>query len=151
LLDKSINTRQITFNYDIPKSLTIQADIDMLRTVIRNLVSNAIKFSPEKSEVKISACSQNENILFCICDNGSGMTGQETKSIFENKETYFIGNEFSAKGSGLGLILCKEFVERHGGEIWIESQKGVGTKVCFSLPSTQNLSKQLALEKVQSN
>ncbi len=147
LLDKSINTRHITFSYDIPNTLEVQVDINMLRTIIRNLVSNAIKYSPEKSEVKIIACLHKNSVHLSICDNGSGMTREETQSIFTKKEIYFIGSEFSAKGTGLGLILCKEFVERHGGRIWIESEKGNGTKVIFSLPHAKHSASNIVLEE----
>jgi len=147
LLDKSINTRGVKFSYDIPESLVVQVDINMLRTIIRNLVSNAIKYSKEGSEVKIMAYAKANIAHLCICDNGSGMTGEETQSVFTKKETYFIGSEYSAKGTGLGLILCQEFVERHGGRIWIESEQGMGTKVCFTLPNSTQLVEELTLEE----
>jgi len=151
LLDKSINTRRIKFTFDIPETLVVQVDMNMLRTIIRNLVSNAIKYSPEHGEVRIKACPKDNNIHLCISDNGSGMTGEEAQSIFHKKETYFIGSEFSAKGTGLGLILCKEFVERHEGRIWIESQKGAGTTVCFSLPHSQKIGQNIVTENAFSN
>ena len=151
LLDKSINTRRIKFTFDIPETLVVQVDMNMLRTIIRNLVSNAIKYSPEHGEVRIEACPKDNSIHLCISDNGSGMTGEEAQSIFHKKETYFIGSEFSAKGTGLGLILCKEFVERHSGRIWIESQKGAGTTVCFSLPHSQKIGQNIVIENAFSN
>ncbi|WP_289055585.1 tetratricopeptide repeat-containing sensor histidine kinase [Carboxylicivirga marina] len=135
LLDKSINTRHVKFEYDIPKTLVVQVDMNMLRTIIRNLVSNALKYSPENGLITISTEKNKASLHFYVSDQGHGMTAEETQSIFKKKETYFIGSEMTAKGTGLGLILCKEFVERHGGSIWIESEKGVGTKVCFSIPA----------------
>ncbi|MBR8536335.1 tetratricopeptide repeat-containing sensor histidine kinase [Carboxylicivirga sediminis] len=134
LLDRSINVRNVRFEYDIPKALVIQVDMNMLRTIIRNLVSNALKYSPDNGLIKIMVIEDGKQVKFCICDEGKGMTADETKSIFKKKETYFIGSELTAKGTGLGLILCKEFVERHGGVIWINSKEGVGTQVWFSIP-----------------
>jgi signal transduction histidine kinase len=134
LLDASINTRRVQFEYDIAEAMVIQVDLNMLRTIIRNLVSNALKYSPQNSVITISAKEEGRNMQFCVCDEGEGMTAEETQRIFKKKETYFIGSEMTAKGTGLGLILCKEFVERHAGTIWIDSEKGRGTKVCFSIP-----------------
>ena len=134
LLDSSINPRQVSFEYDIPGALVVNVDLNMLRTIIRNLVSNALKYSPEKGVIKIQVFNENSQLKFCVCDQGMGMTADETKDIFKKKETYFIGSEMTAKGTGLGLILCKEFVERHGGTIWIKSKKDVGTQVWFSIP-----------------
>jgi signal transduction histidine kinase len=134
LLDSSINPRQVSFEYDIPGALVVNVDLNMLRTIIRNLVSNALKYSPEKGVIKIQVFNENSQLKFCVCDQGMGMTADETKDIFKKKETYFIGSEMTAKGTGLGLILCKEFVERHGGTIWIKSEKDVGTQVWFSIP-----------------
>ncbi len=134
LLDSSINVRHVRFEFDIPQALVIQADMNMLRTIIRNLVSNALKFSPENSVIKVIVIDEGNRVKICICDQGKGMTTEETQNIFKKKETYFIGSEITAKGTGLGLILCKEFVERHGGNIWIDSEEGVGTQVWFSIP-----------------
>ncbi len=133
LLDRSINVRNVRFEYDIPQALVIQVDMNMLRTIIRNLVSNALKYSPDNGLIKIMVLKEANQVKFCICDQGKGMTADETQNIFKKKETYFIGSELTAKGTGLGLILCKEFVERHGGSIWINSEEGVGTQVWFSI------------------
>lgn len=134
LLDSSINPRQVTFEYDIPEALVVHVDMNMLRTIIRNLVSNALKYSPEQGVIRIIALEENSSLKFCVCDQGMGMSAEETQDIFKKKETYFIGSEMTAKGTGLGLILCKEFVERHGGSIWIDSEEGNGTQVWFSIP-----------------
>jgi signal transduction histidine kinase len=134
LLDSSVNVRHVRFEFDIPQALVIQADMNMLRTIIRNLVSNALKYSPENSTIKVIVVDEGRQVKICICDQGKGMSAEETQNVFKKKETYFIGSELTAKGTGLGLILCKEFVERHGGTIWIHSEEGVGTQVWFSIP-----------------
>ncbi|MBK3518955.1 tetratricopeptide repeat-containing sensor histidine kinase [Carboxylicivirga marina] len=134
LLDQSINNKNIEFDIDIETNLSIRVDINMFRTILRNLVSNAIKHSPDKGLITVQATMRNADVHFVVSDEGLGMTAEETKHIFEKKETYYIGSEVSKKGTGLGLILCKEFVERHNGSIWVDSQKGIGTKVCFTIP-----------------
>jgi len=148
LLDKSINTRNVIFKYDIPEALVMQVDLNMLRTIIRNLVSNALKYSPENGTITVGIDTAGNSTTFYVSDQGKGMTAEETQSIFKKKETYFIGSELTAKGTGLGLILCKEFVERHGGSIWIDSELGVGTKVCFTIP--QKKTKSNEVEALQS-
>jgi len=134
LLDKAVNTRGIQFKCDVPEELQLTVDKNMLNTIVRNLVSNAIKFSPEKSTVAISATEQAEEVILCIADEGIGFSAKESENLFTHKEAYFLENGNSAKGTGLGLILCKEFVERHGGRIWTVSDQKKGAKVCFSLP-----------------
>ncbi|MCU4177128.1 tetratricopeptide repeat-containing sensor histidine kinase [Carboxylicivirga sp. N1Y90] len=140
ILDSSINTRKIAFEYQIDPQIVVDSDINMLRTIIRNLVSNAVKYSPPESSIIISANLNSKETLICISDKGYGMSADETQQLFEKKETYFIESGPNAKGSGLGLILCKEFVERHDGRIWVESEKDKGTKVCFTLPNSKAIS-----------
>lgn len=134
LLDKAVNTRGIRFKCDVPEGLQLTVDKNMLNTIVRNLVSNAIKFSPEKSLITITATEQAEEVILCIADEGIGFSAKESENLFTHKEAYFLENGNSAKGTGLGLILCKEFVERHGGRIWTESDLKKGAKVCFSIP-----------------
>ncbi|MBI9062063.1 MAG: hypothetical protein JEZ14_08730 [Marinilabiliaceae bacterium] len=134
LLDKAVNTRGIQFKCNVPDKLQLTVDENMLNTIVRNLVSNAIKFSPEKSTISISATEQAEEVILRIADEGIGFSAKESESLFTHKEAYFLEKGNSAKGTGLGLILCKEFVERHGGRIWTESDMKKGAKVCFSIP-----------------
>ena len=134
LLDSSINTRNVSFQYDISPAIKLTADLNMLRTIIRNLVSNAVKYSPPESCITISATQNNEETFICIADQGYGMTAEQSSALFEKKETYFIEAGYNAKGSGLGLVLCREFVEKHKGKIWADSVPNKGTKVCFTIP-----------------
>jgi len=134
LLNKAVNTRGILFECNVPDQLQLTVDENMLNTIVRNLVSNAIKFSPEKSTISITATEQAEEVILCIADEGIGFSAKESESLFTQKEAYFLEKGNSAKGTGLGLILCKEFVERHGGRIWTESDMKKGAKVCFSIP-----------------
>ncbi|MBS2213336.1 tetratricopeptide repeat-containing sensor histidine kinase [Carboxylicivirga mesophila] len=137
LLDQSINSKGIRFDINIEASLSLKIDINMFRTIIRNLVSNSIKHSPHNSLIEISAEVIEEGVQFSVVDQGHGMTASEVQQLFSKKEAYYISSDVSAKGTGLGLILCKEFVERHGGNIWVQSEEGIGTRVYFVLPVAQ--------------
>lgn len=136
LLDNSVNTRNIRFKCDVAEDLHLEVDQNMLSTIVRNLVSNAIKFSPEDGLVSVIVTEQEEDVIFCIADEGIGFSAKESENLFTHKETYFLDKSNSAKGTGLGLILCKEFVERHGGRIWTESNLKKGAKICFNIPKT---------------
>jgi len=141
LLDSSINTRNVSFKYDISPDIKLTADLNMLRTIIRNLLSNAVKYSPPESCITISATQNNEETFICIADQGYGMTAEQSSALFEKKETYFIEAGYNAKGSGLGLVLCREFVEQHKGKIWADSIPNKGTKVCFTISANIDLPK----------
>lgn len=112
----------------------IPGDENMIRTIFRNLLTNAIKFTPKEGEITINMADKDAAILISISDTGVGMPPDILKNIFriDNKHTSF-GTEKEG-GSGLGLILCREFTEKHGGQIWAESQEGVGSTFYISLP-----------------
>ena len=106
----------------------------MLRTVLRNLISNAIKFTNTGGHVNIKSILKNNHVEISISDNGIGMNEEKHKFLFEiisNTTTLGTANE---NGSGLGLVLCKEFVNKNGGTIWAESEEGKGSCFKFTLP-----------------
>ncbi|MBC7417971.1 MAG: histidine kinase [Pedobacter sp.] len=113
---------------------SVLADRQMCLTVLRNLVSNAVKFSFHGGEVKVTVESKNGQVLFSIWDSGTGIPVENQKLLLE------VGNKFSAtgteseSGTGLGLVLCREFVEVNGGSIFFESEFGVETTFYFTLP-----------------
>ncbi|MCU4156186.1 hypothetical protein J1N10_09360 [Carboxylicivirga sp. A043] len=152
LLEQSINNKNVDFIIDVQKSLSLKVDVNMFRTVIRNLVSNAIRYTPENSLVSIAATISDHEVRFTVIDKGTGITADKLNQLFDKKETYYIGSDISKKGTGLGLILCKEFVELHGGKIWVNSHQEVGTQVCFSIPtvSTKVIETKLGKEVMQS-
>lgn len=111
----------------------VYTDKNMLNLILRNLISNAIKFSYPESVVRIKVMEEGNHIRVCVEDEGVGIEEQNIPLLFDqNKQitTYGTANE---KGSGLGLILCYEFVKSDGGEIKVDSKKGVGTTICFTL------------------
>jgi len=127
----------IDIKNNISKELIINADKNMLNTVLRNLISNAIKFSNTNGEIEISAYNKNESCILSVKDNGVGMTKQQLDSLFNIAEVETTPGTYNETGSGLGLILCKEFVEKHHGKIWVESEVNTGSQFSFSIPEIQ--------------
>ncbi|NLO71702.1 MAG: HAMP domain-containing histidine kinase, partial [Porphyromonadaceae bacterium] len=113
----------------------ILADRKRLHQIFNNLLNNAIKYSPEPDKIVLKAFLDNDNIIFSVADNGIGMDGETMKYAFEY---YYCERENRKGGLGLGLALCKLLVNQHGGEINLESKKGVGTTVQFSIPVNNN-------------
>ena len=127
--------KDITILQDVPQGLTILVDQPMFKAVIRNVLFNAIKFTHRGGEIVIRA-RQNEGhtVTVAVQDNGMGMSEQVLPTIFNfSRDKCHLGTE-GEKGTGLGLILCKQFIEQHGGNIWVESAPGHGTTVFFTLP-----------------
>lgn len=118
----------------IEKDININADLMMINTVIQNLFSNAIKFSNSGGKAEISAEVKNDFAEVTVKDNGIGIKEEDISKLFRIDIHYVEIGSAKEKGTGLGLILCKEFVEKHGGQISIESSLGAGAKVKFSIP-----------------
>ncbi len=125
--------KNITLNNTIPAALAIVADVDMLQLVVRNLVSNAIKFTPEGGTIDVTAIVEGETCEISVTDNGKGIDDDRQDRIFSMKSepSYGTNNE---KGVGLGLVLCKEFIERQGGTISFKSTSGGGSSFFIVLP-----------------
>ncbi|MBU1011446.1 MAG: hypothetical protein KKG99_00450 [Bacteroidetes bacterium] len=128
------NVKNILTTTEIPENIEIEADKFTIETVIRNLYSNAIKFTPDNGQVKISAIETQNKTKIMIQDNGIGMNKESIDKLFRidiNSSTPGTNNE---RGTGLGLILCKEFIEMNNGDIQVESKIGKGSKFTISLP-----------------
>ena len=119
----------------IPTGLQIDADIHMLQVVLRNLLTNAIKFTPKNGKVMFSAIPDKDGyVKISVNDSGIGMDADLMDRLFKiNGNTGRKGTDGEAS-TGLGLILCKEFVERQHGSIWAESPEGKGSTFCFTIP-----------------
>lgn len=117
-----------------PERMMVNADIDMLKTVVRNLLSNAIKFSKENSEILVKMEEVNGMAVVSVQDHGCGIS-EEGQKILLHADTHFstfgTNNE---EGSGLGLLLCKDFVVKNGGKLWFTSKEGEGSIFSFSIP-----------------
>jgi signal transduction histidine kinase len=106
----------------------------MLNTILRNLISNAIKFTKQKGEIKILSSVKENMVEISIKDNGVGMTEEDVENLFGiDIKNSNIGTA-NEQGSGLGLILCKDFVEKHGGKIWAISNLNQGSEFIFTIP-----------------
>lgn len=136
----SDNTRQksIRIHTDTPSEVPVFADKDMMGTVLRNLVSNAIKFTHQGGQVTIKAIKTAENITLSVADNGMGMSQERLSTLFLADQVSSFPDTSGQKGTGLGLILCKEFVEKHGGKIWADSVEQKGSVFFITLPCTKN-------------
>lgn len=133
-LNPLADAKTLTINYSAPDGGKIFADIDMIKTVLRNLVSNAIKFTNIGGAININAEENPENITISVSDNGIGIAPDDLTKLFNISEVLSTKGTANEKGTGLGLLLCKEFVEKHGGKIWVESEVGKGSDFIFTLP-----------------
>ena len=134
LLNESAHQKSITIIKELPRNLLVFADKAMLSTILRNLITNAIKFTRPGGQINILADKKPDDIMISIADNGIGIKKETLGRLFridENTTTLGTQNE---KGTGLGLILCKEFIEKHGGKIWVESEVGKGSTFSFNIP-----------------
>ncbi len=118
----------------ISNSLKVNADEHMIATVFRNLISNAVKFTRPGGNVLITAKENKDHFTFCVSDDGTGVDKPHIIDMFNNGNRKQQTNKNKTDHRGLGLLLCKDFVERSGGKIWLETQKGVGSKFFFTLP-----------------
>ena len=125
----------ISLSCIVDRELEIFADQNILKTILRNLICNAIKFTPTNGKVEVSVEKMPEYTLFSISDTGVGMDESQKASIFGLGDKTSKAGTAGEKGTGLGLVLCKEFVERHGGKIWVESTLGSGSNFKFTIPS----------------
>lgn len=133
VMNLAARTKNITIKNLIIKPVEVSADKQMIKTVLRNLISNAVKFTNNNGIIEIRLTQETGNIIISISDNGIGIPEGEINKLFDEKQKISREGTANESGSGLGLILCKQFIEKHGGEIWAESNNGSNFK--FSLPS----------------
>jgi signal transduction histidine kinase len=129
--------KSISIRMNLPQILTVFADKAMIGTVLRNLISNAIKFTMPGGEVIISVAEEQDEIIFSVRDTGVGIAKSSIGNLFRIDKSYSTFGTNKEKGSGLGLILCKEFVEKQGGKIWVESEEQIGSTFFFTLPQAE--------------
>jgi len=113
---------------------TLYADELMLRTILRNLISNAIKFTHRNGEINIRTDREESFAIVTVTDSGVGVAHEHIDKLWDITQSYTTEGTASEKGTGLGLLLCKEFVEKHGGWIWVDSEPGKGSSFRFALP-----------------
>lgn len=134
LLEIQALHKKVSIIINVDKNTCVAADENMLGTVLRNLISNAIKYSTSNGEIAVTSIAKNDFVEVTIKDEGIGMSQTEIENIFTadfNKSKIGTGNE---EGNGLGLVLCKEFIEKLGGKIWVQSIAKKGSEFKFTLP-----------------
>jgi len=133
---KKIVNKNLQVNLNIPTDFIAAADYEMTKSIARNLLGNAIKFSPKGSVITISAVKRNQKFEIAVSDSGIGISEEKKKLLFKENfvTTYGLDKE---KGTGLGLQICKEFVEKNHGEIWVKTSEGSGSTFYFTLPVSE--------------
>jgi signal transduction histidine kinase len=126
--------KNITINVDQIREVWLPADVNMIRTVLRNLLTNAIKFTPQNGYVSIGLSENEEFGMVTVQDNGVGMEKDKISTLFNMDTSHKTKGTDKEPGTGLGLILCKEFIERHGGTLEVESEPGKGSEFRVVLP-----------------
>jgi|GEM_PF-2846875 len=137
LFEQNIEKKKIKTFINIQENISVWADNNMLNTVIRNLLANAIKFTPQNGAINLLCYGENGSAVFSIKDNGIGMSEEAASKLFKIEEKYQEKGTEGESGSGLGLIICKEMVERLGGKISFNSKIGKGSEFYFTCPLTK--------------
>jgi signal transduction histidine kinase len=137
LLRNQAELKSITLVNDITQDISVYSDSNMINTVIRNLLTNAIKYTGTNGEVAISGKRMQDFIEITVSDNGIGISQEDLDKLFKIEHKVSSPGTNNEQGTGLGLILCKEFVEQNKGKIWVESELGKGSRFRFTLPVTQ--------------
>jgi len=130
----SIQNKHVNMINRVSETTIGYADSNTINLVIRNLITNAIKFTNDGGEIVVAAEEKGKEIVMSVKDNGIGMTADIQKKLFDKVNPYSTRGTANEKGTGLGLILCKEFVEKNGGRIWVEGNVDKGSTFWFTLP-----------------
>jgi signal transduction histidine kinase len=133
-LNRNASIKNIIIKNSVQDSIYVFADIDMLKTIFRNLVSNAIKFTNRNGIISVSAIQEAGMVTVSVSDNGIGIRADKLKKLFDISQRQTTTGTAEETGTGLGLILFKEFVEKNGGKVWVESEFGKGSNFKFTLP-----------------
>jgi signal transduction histidine kinase len=135
LLRTNANLKNITIENHCPEGTMMKADPNLISTVIRNVTNNSIKFTPDGGTIKIEYSKPNiKDHLVTISDNGVGMDQETASYLFRLDKAKSTPGTKDEKGTGLGLIIVKEFIDKHNGSIWVKSEIGKGTKTFFTIP-----------------
>jgi PAS domain S-box-containing protein len=133
ILPMAIN-KGVEINQYYEEALKLTGDKGMLETIIRNLVSNAVKFSVKGGKIDVRVVSYEGGVQFSVSDNGTGIPQDILPQLFDKTSNYTTYGTLGEKGTGLGLNLCFDFVEKHGGSLWVESTAGLGSTFYFTIP-----------------
>lgn len=134
LKESLAKAKLITLTYSPTSDIELYTDGNILATILRNLIANAIKFTNQGGHINILATSDEHQVQISVCDNGVGMSEETIRKIFDASTTMTSPGTENEGGSGLGLVLCREFVKRLNGRLWVESVEGEGSNFIFILP-----------------
>lgn len=134
LLKNLSEQKKISILYHVDPLQQLMADRNMIHTILRNLITNAIKFTESEGKIEIEAIQKDDALQITVKDNGVGISEYNKEKLFRLSEKITSLGTANEKGTGLGLLLCKEFVEKHGGQIWVESELGKGSSFSFTIP-----------------
>jgi len=126
--------KSVFLHSEISEDIPAYADADMAMLIVRNLISNALKFTDESGEIRVKAVSGGYFAEVSVADSGVGISKEDMKKLFNFNRHFTTYGTRNEKGSGLGLVLCNEFVRKNGGEIWVRSEDGEGSEFKFTLP-----------------
>lgn len=135
ILEENALNKNIELRSFVEDTVTIFGDRNMIRTIFRNLISNAVKFTHKNGHVTITAVINNDFVEIAVSDDGIGITNEIMDKLFKIDANLSTRGTENEHGTGLGLFLCKEFVVKHGGKIWVESEEGKGSSFKFLIPS----------------
>jgi PAS domain S-box-containing protein len=133
----NVNEKNISLLNNVDNETLVYADVDMLRSIVQNLIVNAIKFTPNEGQVIVSSKPKNGFVEVSVEDTGIGIESERSSELFNFNRLFSTEGTAGEKGTGLGLPLCKEFVEKNGGKIKLESELGKGSKFTFTLPKAK--------------
>ncbi len=134
LADETASKKKISIDYKYNEVIAVNADINQVNLILRNILHNAIKFSRHNSNIYIKTSTQDGFCSISIQDTGLGMTTEEISTVLNSNEYFTKSGTDKEKGTGLGFLLCKDFIKRNGGEVFVDSELGNGTRVTFTLP-----------------
>ena len=116
------------------ESFFVYVDIEMIKSILRNLISNAVKFSNPDSEIKVGIKAEDGKVIVSVTDSGNGIKKEDQHKLLKDSTHFTTYGTNSEEGSGLGLLLCRDFARKNGGELWFESEENLGSVFSFSLP-----------------
>jgi signal transduction histidine kinase len=138
ILSQQAKQKEISVLTHLDPSLYVWADLNTTHTIVRNLLSNAIKFTYAKGRIVIKMYSDNQQVYLAITDSGIGISPENLSKLFKLDEQFKQAGTNQEKGTGLGLILCKDFAEENGGAIKVESYPGKGSTFTLRLPAAKD-------------
>ncbi len=149
LMESSARQKGIILHFNMPDKLPVKADKNMLSTVLRNLISNGIKFTHPGGGIKVTARRTSEGVKVSVADNGIGISKEAFEKLFDIQRTFSTPGTYKEMGTGIGLLLCKEFIEKHDCRIGAKSEPGKGSTFWFTVPAAPEVKSSNSLKITQ--